>query len=129
MGLPGGFGSQFPVKNSYLCFIRSLQNHLSRHHAIISYFSRLPYRKIKKFPVSWVYLIPFPAISKPIFPISRPKKWRIPHPEKALLGPHIENYVSYFVDFSDLKTICTYLITIILTTMNSQHSYKHFIRQ
>ena len=40
-----------------------------------------------------------------------------------------EKYISfifriYFVYFSDLKTI--YIITIILITMNSQHSYKHF---
>ena len=70
-----------------MCFIRSRQNYLSRYHAIISYFSRLPSRKIKTFPVPWVYLIPFPAILKPNFPISRLKKWQIPRPEKALLGP------------------------------------------
>ena len=34
-----------------------------------------------------------------------------------------ENYVSYFVYFSDLKTIYSYFITIILITINSQHSY------
>ena len=39
------------------------------------------------FPVPWVYLIPFLAILKPNFPISRLKKWQIPHPEKALLDP------------------------------------------
>ena len=70
-----------------MCSNRSRQNYLSRYHAIISYFSRLPSRKIKTFPVPWVYLIPFPAILKPNFPISRLKKWQIPRPEKALLGP------------------------------------------
>ena len=70
-----------------MCFIRSRQNYLSRYHAINSYFSRLPSRKIKTFPVSWVYLIPFPAILKPNFPLSRHKKWQIPRPEKALLDP------------------------------------------
>ena len=70
-----------------MCFIRSRENYLSRYHAIISYFSRLPSRKIKTFPVPWVYLIPFPIILKPNFPISRLKKWQIPRPEKALLGP------------------------------------------
>ena len=50
-------------------------------------FSRLPNRKIKKFSVSWVYFIPFPVFFKPTFPISRLKKWQIPRPEKALLGP------------------------------------------
>ena len=29
----------------YLCFIWYFQNYLSRHHAIISYFSRLPNKK------------------------------------------------------------------------------------
>ena len=38
-----------------------------------------------------------------------------------------ETYVSYFVYFSDLKTIYSYFITIILITMNNQHSYKHLI--
>ena len=75
-----------------MSFIRSGQNYLSRYHAIISYFSRLPSRKIKKVPVPWVYLIPFPAILKSNFPISRLKKWQIPRPEKALLGP----YTGYF---------------------------------
>ena len=60
---------------------------MSRYHAIISYFTRLPSRKIKKFPVPWVYLIPFPVILKSNFPISRLKKWQIPRPKKALLGP------------------------------------------
>ena len=78
-----------------MCFIRSPQNYLSRYHAIISYFSRLPSRKIKTFPVPWVYLIPFPAILKPDFPISHRKKWQIPRPEKALLGPQqlIDNLI------------------------------------
>ena len=71
-------------------FIRSRQNYLSRYHAINSYFSRLPNRKIKTFPVPWVYLIPFPAIVKPNFPLSRLKKWQIPRPEKALLDPWSE---------------------------------------
>ena len=70
-----------------MCFIRSRHNYLSRYHAINSYFSHLPSRKIKTFPVSWVYLIPFLAILKPNFPLSRHKKWQIPRPEKALLGP------------------------------------------
>ena len=70
-----------------MCFIRSRQNHLSRYHAIISYFSRLRSRKIKTFPVLWVYLIPFPAILKPNFLLSRLKKWQSPRPEKALLDP------------------------------------------
>ena len=39
-----------------------------------------------------------------------------------------ENYVSYFVYFSDLKPIYSYFLSIILITMNSQHSYKHFKR-
>ena len=34
-----------------------------------------------------MYLIPFPAISRPTFPISRLKKWQITRPVKALLGP------------------------------------------
>ena len=34
-----------------------------------------------------MYLIPFPAILKLNFPISRLKKWQIPRPETALLGP------------------------------------------
>ena len=79
-----------------MCFIRSRQNYLSRYHAIISYFSRLPSRKIKKFPVPWVYLIPFPAILKPNFPISRLKKWQIPRPEKALLDPYVSICVNTF---------------------------------
>ena len=70
-----------------MCFIRSRQNYLSRYHAIISYFSRLPSKKIKTFPVPCVYLIPFPAIFKPNFPISRLKKWQIPRPETALSDP------------------------------------------
>ena len=70
-----------------MCFFRSCQNYLSRYHAIISYLSRLPSRKIKIFPVSWAYLIPFPSILKYNFPISHLKKWQIPRPEKALLGP------------------------------------------
>ena len=37
-----------------------------------------------------------------------------------------ENYVSYFVYFSDLIAIYSYFITIILITMNNQHFYKHF---
>ena len=69
-------------------FIRSHQNYLSRYHAIISYFPRLQSRKIKTFSVPWVYLIPFAAILKPNFPISRLKMWQIPRPEKALLGPY-----------------------------------------
>ena len=47
---------------------------------IISYFSRLHNRNIKKFLLQWMYLIPFPATLKPTFPISRLKKWQIPHP-------------------------------------------------
>ena len=70
-----------------MCFIRSHQNYLSRYHAIISYFSRLRSRKIKTFPVPWMYLIPFPAILKPNFQLSRLKKWQILRPEKALLDP------------------------------------------
>ena len=70
-----------------MCFIRSRQNYLSRYHAIISYFSRLPSRKIKTLPVPWVYLVPFPTISKLNFLMSHLKKWQIPRPEKALLGP------------------------------------------
>ena len=70
-----------------MCVIRSRQSYLSRYHAIIPYFSHLPSRKIKTFLVPWVYLIPFPAISKPYFLISRLKKWQIPRPEKALLDP------------------------------------------
>ena len=38
----------------------------------------------------------------------------------------IRNF-SYFVDFSDLITIHSYFITIILSTMNIQPSYKHSI--
>ena len=66
---------------------RSRENYLSPYHAIISYFPLLPSRKIKTFLVPWVYLIPFPAILKPNFPLSRLKKWQIPRPEKALLDP------------------------------------------
>ena len=47
--LPGGCWIQFPVKKLYLCFLRSHQNCLSRHHAISSYISRLPNRKIRTF--------------------------------------------------------------------------------
>ena len=61
---------------------------MSRYHAIIPYFSRLPSREIKTFPVPLVYLIPFLVILKPNFPISRLGKWQIPRPEKALLGPY-----------------------------------------
>ena len=75
------------LKINHTCFIRSRQNYLSRYHATNSYFSRLPSRKIKTFSVSWVYLIPFPAILKPNFLLSRLKKWQIPRPEKALLNP------------------------------------------
>ena len=84
----GGVRSQFPVKKSYL-FIISHQNYLSRHHAIISYLSRLrlPNKITKKFPLPWVYLIPFPAILESTFPISRLKKCCILLPEKSLLGP------------------------------------------
>ena len=87
MGLPRGYWIQISREKSYLCPIRSRQNYLSRHHTIISYLSRLPDRKIKKLPVPWLYLIPFPAIIKPFFPTSRLKKRQIPRPEKALLGP------------------------------------------
>ena len=38
-----------------------------------------------------------------------------------------ESYVSYLVYVSDLRTIYSYFITIVLIAMNSQHSYKHFI--
>ena len=77
----------FSQNKSCMCFIRSRENHLSRYYAIISYFSRLPSRKIETFPLPWMYLIPFPAILKPNFPISCLKRWQIPRPEKALLGP------------------------------------------
>ena len=70
-----------------MSFIKSPQNYLSRYHAIILYFSHFPRRKLETFPVPWVYLIPFPTILKPNFPLSRIKKWQILRPEKALLGP------------------------------------------
>ena len=89
-----------------MCFIRSRQNYLSRYHAIISYFSRLPSRKIKTFPVPWVYLIPFPAILKPNFPISRLKKWQILRPEKALLGPFSECLLFLLLTFICLDIRC-----------------------
>ena len=88
-----------------MCFIRSRQNYLFRYHAIISYFSQLSSGKIKTFPVPLVYLIPFPAILKPNFPISRLKKWQIPRLEKALLAP----YSSIFVKSKVLKRYIEYL--------------------
>ena len=42
------------------------------------------------------------------------------------LDENVSYNVSYFVYFSDLKTIYSYFITIILITMNSQYYYKHF---
>ena len=90
-----------------MCFIRSRENYLSRYHAIISYFSRLPSRKIKTFPVPWAYLIPFPAILKPNFLISRLKKWQIPRPEKALLCPSTD----LFAKIKGLGPIELYLRT------------------
>ena len=51
-------------------------------------FSRLPNRKIKKFSLPLMYLIPFSAILKPTFPISSQKTWQSPCPEKALLDPY-----------------------------------------
>ena len=37
-------------------------------------------------------LIPFPENLKPTFLVSRLKKWQIPRPEKALLGPFMQWY-------------------------------------
>ena len=90
-----------------MCFISSRQNYLSRYHAIISDFSRLPSKKNKTFPVPWVYLIPFPAILKPNFPLSRHKKWQIPRPEKALLGPcnQINQLGSMLLLTKDLRSL------------------------
>ena len=56
----------------------------SRDH---SYFSRLPSRKITKSSVSWVYLIPFPANLKLIFPISPLKCGKPRVPERPYWAP------------------------------------------
>ena len=87
MGLPWGVEIPISHNKSYFCFIRSRQNHLSRHQAIISYFYRLPNRKFEKFPVPWVYLIPFPAILKPTFPISHIKSDKFRVAEKPCWAP------------------------------------------
>ena len=64
----------FPCKNR-ICVLSELSKIICLDiHTIVSYFSRLPNRKIKKFPVPSVYFIKFPGISKPVFSISRPKK-------------------------------------------------------
>ena len=62
-----------------MCFTRSRQNHLSRYHAIISCFSRLPSRKIKTL-VPQVYLIPSLPISKhnSRYPVSKSGNTSVP---------------------------------------------------
>ena len=41
------WSSRKGYSDHYLCFIRYCHNHLSRHHAINSYFSRLPNRELE----------------------------------------------------------------------------------
>ena len=45
--------------------------------------------KLENYQYIQMHLIPFSAILKPTFPISRLKKWQIPRPEKAQLGSDI----------------------------------------
>ena len=52
MGLPGKFWTPISREKTVFMFIRSRQNYLSRYNAIISYFSRLPDRKLKN---SWYH--------------------------------------------------------------------------
>ena len=110
-----------------MCFIRSRQNYLSRYHAIISYFFRLPSRKMKPFPVPWVYLIPFRAISKPNFPIFRLKKWQIPRPEIALLGPFYLAFTTRMILSSYTEPLFVsmlYFLTVLLfsSTLKINHN-------
>ena len=51
LGLSGEFWTPNSREKMVFVFIRSRQNYLSRYHAIISYLTRLPNRKIKKYSV------------------------------------------------------------------------------
>ena len=51
--------------------------------------------KTKKLQLPWVYLIPFPAILKPTFPISRSKSGKSCVP-KIPAGPHFWALLSQF---------------------------------
>ena len=58
------------------------------------------------FPVPWVYLIPFPTILRPNFPIARLKKWQIPCPKKALLAPFQRKTIDFsakYIKFNKMK--------------------------
>ena len=105
----------------------------SRDH---SYFSRLPSRKITKSSVSWVYLIPFPANLKLIFPISPLKCGKSCVPERPYWASiernsNFQRFFNHDCDFGGpilvhIGQFGPYLITFETLNIITNKVFHHF---